>query len=87
LVLEDQKEIECEICEKKRFHAECKDLESAEYEVLACYTKGFLHWYCHKCNDETSKLMKTVHAMQEKQFQTELELQKMSKYGHAKVRG
>ena len=78
LVLEDHKGIECEICEKW-FHAECEDLESAEYEVLSRHTKGFLHWYCHICNDETSKLMKTVYAMQEKQFKTEMELHKISK--------
>ena len=77
-VLEEHNGIECEICEKW-FHAECVDLESAEYEVLARHTKGYLHWYCHVCNDETSKLMKTVFSIQEKQLKTDSDLQKLSK--------
>ena len=78
VVKAEDKGIECEVC-KGWFHTGCVDLTDNEYEMLASYKLGAIHWYCTTCNVISVELLRLVFGLQDRIQKTESKIENMKR--------
>ena len=68
--------VQCEICDIW-FHINCQDVSQEKFNALKMFDD--IHWYCKSCGNATSKILKTVTALEKEVSGVKEDMKKCTK--------
>ena len=66
----------CEVC-NKWMHIKCQDISEPEYKFLREHPR--YHFYCNKCDENASSVVKILSSMKQRQTKLEEDVNKVIK--------
>ena len=77
--------LNCELC-NNWFHCSCENIKDEVYNVLKTTHSG-IHWYCKGCDRGVFNILKSLTEMEERQKNTETEMNKMKEEAEKQSKG